>query len=135
MKFLWDQEQQKEWTYVHPRKKKCVIYAPRFSQRVHFAPKLIQDSPRFKYQPKLNVPSTIRIGDFTIPTSVPISRVFGHLQKDLASEMSDPKITKSSSPADDLPDFTLLSNSKRRPLLLSDKCMAHGHLAKDCSNN
>ena len=40
-------------------------------------------------------------------------------------------------PADELPDFTLFSNSNsnRKLLLLCGKCLAHGHLAKDCSNN
>ena len=119
-KFLWEQEQQKEWTYVHPRKKQRANSAHRFSRRVHFASKLVQDSPRHKFQPQINVPPTIRIGDFTIPTSVPISRVFGRLQKDLAPTMPDPKTPELSSLADELPDFTPFSNSnsKRRLLLL-----------------
>jgi len=136
-KFLWEQEQQKGWTYVHSRKKNRVSSDPHFPRRVHFAPKLVQDSPRRKFQPKIDVPPTIRIGEFTIPTSVPVSRVFGRLQKDLAPELSDPKSTESSSPADELSDFTLFSNSNsnRKLLLLCGKCLAHGHLAKDCSNN
>ena len=51
-------------------------------RRVHFAEKLVHDSPILKHRPNL-APTCIRFGDFNVPLSIPIKKVFGRINSDL----------------------------------------------------
>jgi hypothetical protein len=82
-KFLWEQEQHKEWTLVQSRKRKTSKpSSPRSSRLVRFARNLVQDSLMPKHRPS-SIPDSITIGAFTFPTNVKISSIFGKLHQGL----------------------------------------------------
>ena len=120
-KFLWELEQEKEWTFVQrsrpPRNRRANV----LGKRVRFADKLVHDSPVLKHQPKQEF---IRFGDFSVP--IPVSDVFASLKKDLNIQMSDPSSTPcSSSPTQD-------SNFQKSNTTMCAKCLSPGHWARNC---
>jgi len=54
---------------------------------VHFAPNLVTDSPPVKHHPHPSL-DFIRIGDFNVPTEVPVHHIFGRIKADL-NKVSD----------------------------------------------
>jgi len=99
-KFLWEQEQLKESTFVQSKKqKRSNSLDTRPPRRVHFAEKLVHDSPILKHRPNL-APTCIRFGDFNVPLSIPIKKVFGRINSDLdvhPGASADPVFTACSS--------------------------------------
>jgi len=80
-KFLWEQEQMREWTKVQSkRQKKSKVSGS--ARRVHFATRLVQPSPTCKHQPTPS-PDSVTIGAFKIPILVKVSSVFDRIQSDL----------------------------------------------------
>ena len=129
-KFLWEQEQLKEWTTVQPRKKKHSTSTP---QRVWFSQKLVHDSPPIKHHPQ-HSHDFIRIGDLIVPTAVPVQRVFGCLNSALnvdSDSLGDPVLAECSSPVSNV------QNSNFAPAKVasfSAKCLGSGHTTRRCSS-
>ena len=129
-KFLWEQEQLKEWTYVQSKKHKHA--KPCIPKRVHFAQKLVHDSPATKHH--LEPAGTcIRFGDFIVPLSAPVNRIFGRIIKDKDLGVhndvpADPVVPVCSSR---LMEQVQISNSSAfsGPRLCA-KCLWTGHVAR-----
>ena len=99
-------------------------------RRVHFAPKLVQDSPTCKHQPKVD---SIHFGAFTVPLHVTVNSVFYRLKKDLGgntANASDPPSSACSSPV-----FQNSNFQSSKVINVEDfyaKCLVSGHWASRC---
>jgi hypothetical protein len=78
----------------------------------------------FKHQPQSPVP--FHVGDFSIPTSVPVSKIFGRLKMDLARP--DPVSSECSSGG----NCSSAQNSNSQQQLKCGKCLGLGHWARFC---
>jgi hypothetical protein len=81
-KFLWEQEQLKEWTHLQSKRNKKGSVKEKSQKRVRFAP-----DPIVFMAPQEN---SFKVEDLLVPTTVPISSVFGRLRVDLASPAPNP---------------------------------------------
>jgi len=107
-KFLWEQEQQRQWTVVQSRKSKRS--SANGTKRVHFAPNLAQSSQVQEHQPHALFDSVL-VGVFQIPIPAKITSKFEGFRLDHhggSSSQSDPKITEAA------PAFQI-SNSNSNP--------------------
>jgi hypothetical protein len=134
-KFLWEQEQLQEWSYVQSRKRMKVEASNKGaanSHRVHFAPKLVFDSPPRKHQPSSNH-SSFRVGEFIIPSVIPVAKVFGRLNLDL-SKSSIPNLVFSqcSSPPNSTALSPQFSNPRADSAATCAKCLSFSHKARSC---
>lgn len=124
-KFLWEQEQHREWSYVKSRKHKKIETSSKKavnSRRVHFAPKLVSDLPPQNHQSFSNH-SSFRVGEFVIPSSIPVTKVFGRLNLDLSkSSSSDPVFSQCSSPPNIAASSSQNSNPRADPPAACAKC-------------
>ena len=74
-KFLWEQEQEREWITVNSCRNKKPSQATPRTRCVCFAPKLVQSPPVRKHQP-LKVSDSVMIGAFTIPIAADFDNEF-----------------------------------------------------------
>jgi hypothetical protein len=81
-KFLWEQEKLKEWTHLQSKRNKKGSVKEKSQKRVRFAP-----DPIVFMAPQEN---SFKVEDLLVPTTVPISSVFGRLRVDLASPAPNP---------------------------------------------
>jgi hypothetical protein len=122
-KFLWEQEQLKEWHYVQSKRQKKLSSRSR-GRRVHFAPDVTHDPPL----PRPDPVNSFVVGSLVVPTTVSFSTVFGRISADLSQ--SDPASRACSSGAD---APVQNSNSKAKSPLCG-KCLAVGHRAVSCQS-
>jgi hypothetical protein len=121
-KFLWEQEQLKEWTHLQSKRNKKGSVKEKSQKRVRFAP-----DPIVFMAPQEN---SFKVEDLLVPTTVPISSVFGRLRVDLASPAPNPPplFTACSSGVDQI--GSQISNSNLKPTSgTCAKCLASGHRA------
>lgn len=90
---MWEDEQEKEWTIVVSKKTKKKSVAPNQPKKVHFAKKLVQDSPPVKHRPDHG--RSIMVGSSALPipsddcsapnsmANISVKTVFGRIQSDL----------------------------------------------------
>lgn len=128
-KFLWEQEQIREWTYVQSKRQKCSCASRANGRRVHFAPKVVQDPPSPLHQPSGLM--SFMVGNISVPTTIPLSRVFGRLA-DSFGNSPDPIFTPCSS-GDDRAESVKVQNSNPSSWAKSiccAKCLEAGHWAR-----
>jgi hypothetical protein len=121
-KFLWEQEKLKEWTHLQSKRNKKGSVKEKSQKRVRFAP-----DPIVFMAPQEN---SFKVEDLLVPTTVPISSVFGRLRVDLASPAPNPPplFTACSSGVDHI--GSQISNSNLQPTSgTCAKCLASGHRA------
>jgi hypothetical protein len=135
-KLLWEQEQRKEWNYVQSRKRRNTANPKsQHGHHIRFAPNLVCDSPKVKHQPA-PIHLTLRVGSFVLDTCVPLTRVFGRLNRDLNPSLgsSDPTFAACSSNGPSkvgtLASNSIFQNSLGQTLCV--KCLSSGHRAHFC---
>lgn len=135
-------EQEKEWTKVLSKNQKCQLRSsPRKpSKRVHFAPKLVQNSPQIKHKPILQ--RSFKVGDVNVSAEqeVPIQRVFGRILLDLSPPCSPQKqrsvhANATESQENNRGRFSNFEFGHQRAELIScGNCLGLGHSSHDCAN-
>lgn len=131
-KFLWEQEQLREWTYIQSKKQKRASAAKAKShvRHVHFAPVWNKTSP-IKSHPS----NSFRVGEFELQTSVPLVTLFGSSNQDLGQTPISslvPKSQECSSRPDHQPGGYLQNSNPPSPALTCAKCLAHSHETRSC---
>jgi hypothetical protein len=120
-KFLWEQEQLKEWHYVQSKRQKKLSSRSR-GRRVHFAPDVSHDPPLHRSDP---VKSFV-VGSLVVPTTVRFSNVFGRISADLyQSDLTSKACSSGVDTADQISNSKATSES-------CGKCLAVGHRAVSC---
>jgi hypothetical protein len=121
-KFLWEQEQ---LIRVQSKRNKKGSVKEKPQKRVRFTP-----DPIILTASQVN---SFKVGDLLVPTTVPISSVFGRLRGDLATRAPNPPplFTVRSSGVDQMGSQN--SNSNLQPTSRTcAKCLASGHRASSC---
>jgi hypothetical protein len=123
-KFLWEQEQLREWTCVTSKKQKQTVPSRSRGLRVRFAPGFVSDPSAGASS---NSVDSFVVGNIVVPTVVKISTIFGRILSDL--KQSDPVSKPCSS--DTIGAKVQNSNSWANKVQCA-KCLALGHRASSC---